>query len=76
MKKNDEPFPEESIISAGWSAVFPGPNFNVLQPSHFWEGKTVITNAGVKGLGVYDVNSEWCPPGIKYHALKIIQKSK
>ena len=29
-----------------------------------WDGKTVITH-GPNGMGVYDINSEWCPDWIK-----------
>lgn len=82
------PVAEERILSAGWKMTFlPYPGHLTTDPAwpypmeglrleKDWDGKTVITNAGKKGIGLYDVNGERCPPGIKYHARRMIRAQR
>ena len=58
---------EETFISFGWHNTFSQNNW---EPTRGWDGKTVYTT-GPKGLGVYDINSEFCPDEIREQALNL-----
>lgn len=72
------PVAEEKILWAGYSfgikVVQYGKVYDASNCSFKgeWDGKTVVTVGPTGSRGVYDVNSRWCPPGIKYHARRII----